>query len=92
MVPVEVPPLRLNTTVAPPVVRLFPAASRACKVRVTVLPDCTVAEETETMDVAELIAPGVTVMVGMVVVTGVPPMVAAMVVAVPATRPVKVAE
>lgn len=92
MVPVDVPPLRLNTTVAPPVVRLFPDASLACKVRVTVEPEFTVAEDTLIKEVLAEMPPGLTVTVGMVVVTGDPPMVAPIVVALPATRPVKVAE
>ena len=38
-VPVLVPPLAVNATTSPPLVRLFPAASLACSVSVTALPD-----------------------------------------------------
>ena len=50
MVPVLVPPLTAKTAVAPPVVRLFPAASFACSVSVTALPDATVPADTVTVD------------------------------------------
>lgn len=91
MVPVEVPPERLKTTVAPPVVRLFPAASRPVKVRVTVFPDDTLELETVSKDVVAEIEPGFTVTVGGVLVTGTPPMEALIVVGVPLIFPVKVA-
>jgi len=91
IVPVLVPPVAVNTTVAPPVDRLFPAASFACSVTVSALPDATVALATLTIDPAAEIAPTVTWTVGKVVVTAVPPTVAPIVVAVPATAPVKVA-
>lgn len=90
-VPVLVPPVRENTTVDPPVVRLFPAASLACKVRVTLDPEATVALETEIKEVAVAMVPGVTVTVGKVVVTAVPPTVAVIVVPVPTRTPVKTA-
>lgn len=81
----------MNTTVAPPEVRLFPAASLPCKVRVTVDPDATVALETETNEVLAEITPGFTVTVGKVVVTGTPPTAALTVVAEPLNTPVKLA-
>ena len=61
MVPALVPPLALKTTASPPLVRLLPFRSLACKVSVTVPPDCTVPAETLTVDVATDAAPGVTV-------------------------------
>ena len=91
MVPVLVPPEAVKTTVAPPAVRLFPAASLAWSVSVTLLPEATVPLETLTVDVATDAGPGVTVTVGRVDVTAEPPMVAPTVVAVPATTPVNVA-
>lgn len=91
MVPVLVPPLFVKTTVEPPVVKLFPAASFALNVRVTALPDVTVAEETDKVEVTAEMAPGLTVTVGSAVLTKVPPMVARMLVAVPLTTPVKLA-
>lgn len=89
--PVDVPPELLNTTVAPPPVKLFPAASFAVKVAVIEEPEFTELEETETTEVVAEIAPGRTCNVGSEVVINVPPMVARNVVAVPATTPVKVA-
>jgi hypothetical protein len=50
IVPVLVPPLAVNATVAPPVVRLLPAASFACSVSVTALPETTVPADTLTND------------------------------------------
>lgn len=91
MVPVLVPPERLNTTVDPPAVRLLLLESRAVKVRVILAPELTVAEDTLTKELAKLIAPGVTVTVGKVEVTETPPMVPVMVVADPAVTPVKLA-
>ncbi len=91
MVPVEVPPEWLKATTDPPVVRLLLLASRPCKVRVMLDPEFTVAEETETKELAKLMAPGVTVTLGNVEVMETPPMVPVMVVAVPATTPVKLA-
>ena len=38
---VPLPPDAVNTTVAPPAVMLLPAASFACSVRLTALPDAT---------------------------------------------------
>jgi hypothetical protein len=92
IVPVLVPPpVVLNTTVEPPAVRLFPAASRACRVRVAVAPDTTVPLDVVTMDWAVDAGPGVTVIVGSVEVTTTPPMVAEIVFAVPARTAVNVA-
>jgi hypothetical protein len=89
IVPVLVPPEAVNTTVSPPVVRLFPAASFACSVSVTALPAATAPADTLTTDWLVELALGITVTVGMVLVTATPPIVAPMVVALPATIPVK---
>ena len=64
IVPVLVPPDWLNTTVSPPVVRLFPAPSLACSVSVAVAPDTTVLLDVVTVDVVGEAVPGVTVTVG----------------------------
>ena len=69
----------------------FPARSLACIVSVVALPDVTVALSTVTREVLTEIAPGVTVMVGSVVLMGLPPIVAPMLLAVPAVTPVNVA-
>ena len=90
-VPVVEPPELPKTTVAPPTVIKLEAASRAVNVSVALLPDTTVALETARVDVAAEMAPGLTVMDGIVVLTLVPLIVAVMVVAVPARAPVKVA-
>mgnify|MGYP000639109982 CR=1 FL=1 len=90
-VPVEVPPLAVIKTVPPPLEREFPAASFPVRVTVTLLPEFTVAEETVKIEVLELITPGVTVIVGIAVVTDEPSMIAPSVVAVPAKAPVNVA-
>lgn len=90
-VPVLVPPERENRTVEPPVLKLFPAASFAVKVRLTLEPEATVDAETEIKDVTVEILPGLTVIVGSVVLTAVPLTVAPMVVAVPARTPVNTA-
>ena len=91
IVPVLVPPDRVNTTASPPVVRLFPVPSLACSVSVAVAPDATVLLEVVTVDVLSDAEPGVTVIVGRADVTALPPMVAPMVVALPAPVPVNVA-
>jgi hypothetical protein len=91
-VPVLVPPEAVNTTVAPPVLRLLPAASFACSVSVTALPDATVGADTLTTDPAVEIGPTVTWTVGSAVVTATPPIVAPIVLGVPARTPVKLAE
>lgn len=97
-VPVLVPvPASEKTTVAPPVVRLVPAASLACSETVAPRPLAMVALLTVTTDVATETGPGalgggaVTVIEGSVVVTAVPLIVAAIVRAVPAVPPVNVA-
>lgn len=61
------------------------------KVRVTKEEEATVPAETVTRELERDAAPGVTVMVGNVLVIALPPMVALMVVGVPETWPVKVA-
>ena len=61
MVPVLVPPLDVNTTVAPPAVRLLPNWSLAWSVSVAPAPEATVALETVTTDRAVEIAPAVAV-------------------------------
>lgn len=81
----------MNTTVAPPAVKLFPLASLVLKVKVTWLPEATVEEETDTVEVATETAPGVTVIVGEVEVTADPLIVARTLVAVPAPTDAKVA-
>ena len=91
ILPVDDPPLDVIVTVAPPLESTFPAASFPVKVRVTALPDKTVEAETAKSEVLELIVPGVTVTVGIEVVTVTPPMVAAIFVALPAKTPVTVA-
>lgn len=87
MVPVLVPPVRVNTTADPPALRLLPLLSLACNVRVMVDPELTVPLETETIDCAKDAEPGVTVTVGIVDVTLLPPIVALRVVAEPAVTP-----
>ena len=89
--PVEVPPVRENTTVSPPTVRLLLAASRKVRVRVTELPLATLPAETETREFTTEGEPGFTVTVGKVDVTLDPEMVAPIDVGVPAVTPVKVA-
>ena len=91
MVPVLVPPAFVKITVRPPVVRLLPPGSFACSVRLTALPDATVEPDAATVEVAVDTGPIVTWTVGSVDVTADPPIVAWIVVAVPAVTPVKVA-
>src|ERR1041384_2573245 len=91
IVPVLVPPRRENATIAPPVERMFPAASFACSVSVLVAPERMLPLDTVTVEVTAEIRPGVTVTVGSAVLTGVALIVAPIFVAVPATRPVNVA-
>src|SRR5437773_2452230 len=90
IVPVLVPPDRVNTTVSPPAVRLFPAPSLACSVSVAVAPETTVLLDVVTVDALRDAEPGVTVIVGRADVPALPPIVAPMVVAVPAIPPVTV--
>ena len=90
--PVEVPPVLLMTTTAPPVVILFPAVSLARKVRRVPLPEETVLKVEDNVLCARLKTPGTTVIVGSVDVTAEPLIVALIVVADPATTPVNKAE
>ena len=69
----------------------MPLASRAVSVTVTLLPELTDPEATLKVLWAADEVPVVTATVGEVVVTATPPMVALIVVAVPAVTPVKVA-
>ena len=82
----------LNATLAPPAVRVLPAASFAVSMTVTLLPDATVlAPPTiESTDVAVDIAPGLTVM-AVVEETLVAPIFAPKVVDVPEILPVRIA-
>src|SRR5262249_31948309 len=90
-VPCPVPPPRANATVRPPVVSWVPAAFRAVRVTVAVLPTGTDDGALATVDCPRsAVVDEVTVMVGAVVVTAVPFMVAVMVLA-PAVVPVNVA-
>jgi len=88
---VLVPPDAVKTTVSPPVLRLFPAASFACSVRVAGFPEMTLPVDVVIRDVAAETGPTVTTIAGCAVVTAFPPMVEPIVVAVPASTPVKVA-
>ena len=91
IVPALVPPLRLNIMLAPPVVIGLLCASRADSVKVTVLPDETVMDATLTIDLVAEIIPGLTRMVGKLVATVTPVIVAEMVVGDPDITPVKLA-
>src|SRR5439155_859046 len=91
MVPLLVPPPWVNTTVSPPAGRLFPAPSLAWSVSVAVAPDTTVLLAVVPVHAGWAAFPCVTVFVASTDVTGFPPMVAPMVVAVPAVPPVNVA-
>src|SRR5207248_1742898 len=87
------PPVGLpsaKATVKPPTVSLLPAASRACSVTVTPLPDTSLADESEANDVVRSTGPGVTAIAGAVEVTDCPPIVAVIELA-PAIVPVNVA-
>ena len=90
-VPVLAPPVFVKTTVWPPAIREFPLASFAVKVRVTAEPDATELAERETRDCESEGEPGVTVTLGALLVTGPPPIVAPIEVALPEVTPVKVA-
>ena len=90
-VPLQPPLPRPKAIVKPPLLSWLPAASLAVNVTVAVVPDTMLVEETDTMDWDRLTTPGVTVIVGKVEVTALPPMVAVMVRALPAVVPVKVA-
>jgi hypothetical protein len=73
------------------VVSKFPAASFAVRVSVDAVPDAIVLLETLITEVAVLMTPGLTVIVGRVVVSSMPPMLQLKVVADPLTTPVKLA-
>lgn len=81
-VTVLAPPVARKVTVAPPVLRLFPAASLPCRVATTVWPELTVPAESVVKEVAVEMAPGLT-SIDAVLVTGEPPIVALIVVVVP---------
>lgn len=91
MVPVLVPPDPAKTTVSPPAVNGLLFASLVKRVRVTLDPEATDEREAVSTDWETDAAPGLTVTVGRVLVTALPPIVELIVVAVPATTPVKVA-
>lgn len=84
IVPSLVPAPLVNTTASPPAVSRLAEASRADSVSVTAEPAVTVPAETATVDCAGEAAPGPTVIVGAMEVTGEPPIVALVVRAVPA--------
>jgi hypothetical protein len=92
-VPEDVPPENPKTTVKPPEVILFPAASRARRTTWTLFPAVSVdgLPVTVTIDCANDTTPGVTVTEGSVVVTGRVFIVAPMLVGVPEVTPVKMA-
>src|ERR1051325_115406 len=90
-VPVLAPPEKPNATASPPVATLFPAASLPRSFSVTLAPDATVSFEIVMTDPAGEIAPGETAIVGNGLVTADPLIVAPIVVAVPASRPVDTA-
>lgn len=92
ILPVAVPPEREKTTVKPPVVNWLLFASCVVRVKVEVVPDATVPLETASVEVSKDTAPGITIKVGKAEVNKVPPTVARIVVAVPATKPLNVAE
>jgi hypothetical protein len=82
--PVEVPPELLNTTPAPPALIVLLAASFAMSVTTVEAPLSTVSLATVITEFAALIGPAVTVTVGRVELTALPPIVAPTVVADPA--------
>src|SRR5438045_9766389 len=91
MVPVLVPPELEKTTIAPPVVTVFPAESLPRRCRVTTAPDVTVPFEIVTGDADGEIAPGQTESVGAVLVTGAPLILAPIAFALPARTPLNAA-
>ena len=91
IVPVLVPPEVENTTTEPPEVSELLLASFAISHNVTDEPDATEELETVISEFEREMAPGFTVIVGMMVVTVVPPTCAVSVVAVPDVTPVNVA-
>ena len=91
IVPLLVPPVLENKIAEPPVVSVFPLASLAVNVSATVFPEVTVLLDTEITDCARDIAPGLTVIVGEILVTALPPIVAVIDVADPEFVAVKIA-
>ena len=91
IVPSLVPAPLVSTTEFPPAARTFPAASRNVTVSVAVLPEAIVVVEAVSVLVSGDAVPGVTVTVGDADVTGLPPIVAPIVRAVPVVVPVKLA-
>lgn len=67
---------------------MLPAASLACRVRVLLEPEEMVLEDTATVEVFTEAGPGVTVREGATELTNVPPIVAVILVALPARSPV----
>lgn len=92
IVPVAVPPEVLKRTMPPPVVIVFPAASLASADIVVLVPEVIEVSWTASSVFAALGAPGVTVIVGGVVATGIPLIVALRLLAVPLIAPVKTDE
>ncbi len=91
IVAVLLPPFVVNKTESPPLETWFPFPSFAVNVSVIVEPEATVDAETEVTEVKTEADAGVTVIVGMELVTAEPPIAALSVVAVPASTPVNVA-
>jgi hypothetical protein len=87
--PVDVPPVRENTTLLPPVVNVFPAVSWAVRVNAVVVPEAKVVVPTAMVELASDIGPGTTVRLAVPVIL-LPEIVALIVVAVPERIPVKV--
>src|ERR1044072_7309736 len=90
-VPVLAPPEKPNATASPPVATLFPAASLPRSFSVTLAPDATVSFEIVMTDPAGETATRAAAIVGSGLGTGEPLIVAPMVVAVRATKPVNTA-
>ena len=86
-----VPPATASVTTPALALRLLPAASFAWTVTLTVDPAATVGDDTDTVDCESETAPGVTLMVGIVVEMATPPIVPENVFAVPDSMPLKVA-
>jgi len=90
-VPLETPPPTPKRTVKPPAGSWLPPASFAVSVTVAVVADAILVGAMAMIDWERLTGPMVTVTVGNVEVTALPPMVAVMVSALPAVVPMKVA-
>ena len=91
IVPSLVPLPLLNSTARPPLVNVFPAASRVVSVSVVPVPEAIEDAETATDDCASESAPGFTITVGAALVRAFPSTVAPSARAVPAVVPVNVA-